>query len=205
MSVRFRLGYHTTVDVDKTPGEITLLLKQVAGGDAMATETLAEAVYAELRRIATRLMAHERSNHTLQPTQLAGEAFLNLIDQTERKWENRAHFFAVAAQAMRRILVDYSRRKRSSRRGGEWRRVELESTSVASSSRHEDILAIDEALERLQRIDARQSRIVELRYFGGLTETEVAKVLGISDRTVKREWLVARSWLYAELTEKPSK
>jgi RNA polymerase sigma factor (TIGR02999 family) len=183
-----------------TPGDVTLLLKRVAAGDPDAAERLAEAVYAELRRIATRLMVHERRDHTLQATAIAGEAYVNLVDQPERNWQNRAHFFAVAAQAMRRILVDYGRRKRSLKRGGALQRVDQLDASQDLSSSHEEILAVNEALDRLTEIDPRQSRIVELRYFGGLTEEETAEVLQISVRTVKRDWAVARAWLHAELT-----
>jgi RNA polymerase sigma-70 factor, ECF subfamily len=183
-----------------SPGEITILLRRVAAGDDLAGERLAEAVYKELRRIAGRLMTHERRNHTLQATALADEAYINLVEQRDRSWQNRAHFFAVAAQAMRRLLVDYGRRTRALKRGGMFDRVDLEAPNPELSSSHDEVLAVNEALERLSAIDARQGRIVELRYFGGLTEEETAEVLQISIRTVKRDWAVARSWLHAELT-----
>lgn len=181
-------------------GEITRLLKQVSSGDEAASERLAETVYAELRRIAARLMAHERPGHTLQPTALAGEAYLNLVDQHQRNWQNRAHFFAVAAQAMRRLLIDYARSARATKRGGLLRRVELDGTERRDADPYEDVLTVHDALERLTAIDSRQARIVELRYFGGLTEQETAAALDISVRTVKRDWAVARAWLYADLT-----
>ncbi|HUK18202.1 MAG TPA: sigma-70 family RNA polymerase sigma factor [Bryobacteraceae bacterium] len=189
--------------MEKSSGEITLLLKRVAAGDGRAGDKLAEAVYAELRRIAGRMMSWERAGHTLQPTAIADEAFLNLIDQPERNWQNRAHFFAVAAQAMRRILVDYSRQKRALKRGGALERVDPEKAELGTFSSPDDILAIDQALDRLSAIDPRQARIVELRYFAGLTEDETAQVLAVSPRTVKREWAFARAWLYGEMTKPP--
>jgi RNA polymerase sigma factor (TIGR02999 family) len=186
--------------MDPSPGEITVLLQKVAAGDQDATDRLAEAVYAELRRIAGRLMVNERRDHTLQATMIAGEAYVNLIEQRDRNWQNRAHFFAVAAQAMRRLLVDYGRQRRTQKRGGALQRIELDVAAVDASGAHEEILAVNEALDRLTAIDPRQARIVELRYFGGLTEEETAEVLQISTRTVKRDWTVARAWLFAELT-----
>ena len=195
---RVELRYHNPSHRMESPppGDITILLKRVAAGDELATERLAEAVYAELRRIAGRLMTRERRDHTLQATAIADEAYINLIDQPERNWQNRAHFFAVAAQAMRRLLVDYGRRTHALKRSGD--AADVPSAEVQSS--HDEVLAVNEALDRLSAIDARQARIVELRYFGGLTEEETAAVLQISTRTVKRDWAVARSWLYAELT-----
>jgi RNA polymerase sigma factor (TIGR02999 family) len=182
------------------PGEITVLLQRVASGDEDATNRLAEAVYAELRRIAGRLMVNERRDHTLQATVIAGEAYVNLVEQGGRNWQNRSHFFAVAAQAMRRLLVDYGRQRRTLKRGGALQRIDLDVAAVDPAGAHEEILAVNEALDRLAAIDARQARIVELRYFGGLTEDETAEVLQISTRTVKRDWTVARAWLYSELT-----
>jgi RNA polymerase sigma factor (TIGR02999 family) len=183
-------------------GEITVLLQQVAGGDRVAADRLAEAVYAELRRIARRLMAHERRDHTLQPTVIAGEAYVNLVEQRDRNWQNRAQFFAVASQAMRRLLVDYGRRRRALKRGAPLQRIESDVPGDDLSEAYDEMLAISEALDRLNAIDPRQVRIVELRYFGGLTEEETAEVLGISTRTVKRDWTVARSWLHAELSRR---
>ncbi len=184
-------------------GDITLLLQQVASGDSRATEQLAEAVYAELRRIAGALMAHERRDHTLQPTVIAGEAYLNLVEQRDRNWQNRAHFFAVAAQAMRRLLVDYGRRRQTQKRGaGVVAHIESDPPAADAGRSFEELLAVNEVLDRLGAIDPRQARIVELRYFGGLTEEETAEILKISTRTVKRDWTVARAWLYAELTRR---
>jgi len=186
-------------------GDITQLLNRagVSGVESGAegSAKVVERLYAELRRIATNLMAGERKNHTLQPTAVATEAYLQLVDQHNRNWQNRAHFFAAAAQAMRHILVDYGRQKRCMKRGGAFQRVDLDQAADIGIAPDDDVLALDEALLRLERFDSRQSRIVELRYFGGLTEEETAEVLNISLRTVKREWAVARLWLYAELTQ----
>ena len=146
-------------------------------------------------------MGHERRDHTLQATIIAGEAYVNLVEQRDRSWQNRSHFFAVAAQAMRRLLVDYGRQKRTLKRGGSLERIDLDVAAVDPLAPHEEILAVNEALDRLAAIDPRQARIVELRYFGGLTEEETAEVLQVSTRTVKRDWTVARAWLYAELTK----
>jgi RNA polymerase sigma-70 factor (ECF subfamily) len=183
-------------------GDITLLLQRVASGDPQATDRLADAVYAELRRIAGALMAHERRDHTLQPTVIASEAYLNLVEQRDRNWQNRAHFFAVAAQAMRRLLVDYGRRRQTQKRGGGVERVDIDPPAADTARPFEELLAVNEVLDRLGAIDPRQARIVELRYFGGLTEEETAEVLKVSTRTVKRDWTVARAWLYAELTRR---
>jgi RNA polymerase sigma factor (TIGR02999 family) len=189
--------------VEPGSGDITLLLQQAASGDSRATERLADAVYAELRRIAGALMARERRDHTLQPTVIAGEAYLNLVEQRDRNWQNRAHFFAVAAQAMRRLLVDYGRRRQTQKRGaGAVGHVDVDPPAADSARPFEELLAVNEVLDRLGAIDPRQARIVELRYFGGLTEEETAEVLKISTRTVKRDWTVARAWLYAELTRR---
>jgi RNA polymerase sigma-70 factor (ECF subfamily) len=190
------------MSLDSGPrGEITLLLQQVASGDSGATERLADAVYTELRKIAGRLMAHERRDHTLPPTAIADEAYLNLVEQRDRTWQNRAHFFAVAAQAMRRLLVDYGRRRYTLKRGGAPQRVDVDVPN-SDSGTLDELLAVNEALDRLSVIDARQARIVELRYFGGLTEDETAEMLQISTRTVKRDWTVAKAWLHAELTRR---
>jgi len=183
-------------------GPITVLLQQVAAGNREATERLADEVYAELRRIARRLMAHERRDHTLQPTVLADEAYVNLVEQRDRNWQNRAQFFAVASQAMRRLLVDYGRRRHALKRGGPTQQIDDDVAGADQSAAYDEMLAISEALDRLNAIDPRQVRIVELRYFGGLTEEETAEVLGISTRTVKRDWTVARAWLHAELSRR---
>jgi RNA polymerase sigma-70 factor, ECF subfamily len=184
-------------------GEITLLLNRVSAGEREEYNRLAELVYAELRKIASHVMVSERRDRTLQPTMMATEAYLKLVDRGSHNWQNRAHFFAAAAQAMRRIMVDYGRKRRSLKRGGASRRVELDEAVNVALDSHENVLALDEALTRLEAIDKRQSQIVELRYFSGLTEEETAAALGVGLRTVKREWSVARAWLYAELTRGP--
>jgi RNA polymerase sigma-70 factor (ECF subfamily) len=184
-------------------GDITILLNRVSAGDQQEYNRLAELVYQELRRIAGNVMLGERGDPTLQPTMIAADAYLKLVDRHSRNWQNRAHFFAAAAQAMRRILVDHSRGRRSLKRGGASQQVDLEDAAAITVDNHEEVLALDEALTRLEAIDKRQSQIVELRYFSGLTEEETAAAMGISLRTVKREWSVARLWLHAEL-KRPS-
>jgi RNA polymerase sigma factor (TIGR02999 family) len=180
-------------------GNITQLLNRAGVEGADSTDAV-ELLYAELRRIAAGVMASERRDHTLQPTAIATEAYLQLVDRHKQDWQSRAHFFAAAAQAMRHILVDYGRKKRSRKRGGGYERVNLDEAANVGIAPDDDVLALDDAMKRLERIDPRQSRIVELRYFGGLTEEETAEVMNISLRTIKREWAVARAWLYAELT-----
>lgn len=180
--------------------DITQLLNRAGVGDADSDRAV-ELLYNELRRIAAGIMASERKDHTLQPTAVATEAYIQLVDQRNRNWQNRAHFFAAAAQAMRHILVDYGRKKHAQKRGRSFQRVDLDQAAAVGIAPDDDVLALDNALHRLAKFDPRQSRIVELRYFGGLTEEETAEVLNISLRTVKREWAVARVWLYAELTQ----
>jgi RNA polymerase sigma factor (TIGR02999 family) len=182
------------------PGEITLLLNRVSAGEQDEYNRLAELVYTELRKIASHVMVSESRDQTLQPTMIATEAYLKLVDHGSHNWQNRAHFFAAAAQAMRRIMVDYGRKRRSLKRGGTSRRVQMGEAENVVIDSHEDVLALDEALTRLEKLDKRQSQIVEMRYFSGLTEEETAAAMGIGLRTVKREWAVARAWLHAELT-----
>ncbi|MDR3702040.1 MAG: sigma-70 family RNA polymerase sigma factor [Candidatus Sulfopaludibacter sp.] len=184
-----------------TGGDITKMLNRSGVGGGQGVEDVIAMLHSELRRIAARLMASERRDHTLQPTIIADEAYLQLVDQHNRNWRNRAHFFAAAAQTMRHILVDYGRRRRSQKRGGRFQRVDLDQAERIGIAPDDDVLALDEALKRLEHIDPRQSRIVELRYFGGLTEEETAEVMNTSPRTIKREWAFARAWLYAELTQ----
>jgi RNA polymerase sigma factor (TIGR02999 family) len=179
--------------------EITQLLANARAGDQHAHSELADAVYGELHRIAARLMSRERADHTLQPTALVHEAYMALVGQQEKNWENRAHFFAVAAQCMRRILVDHARRVNAQRRGGGRRKIELDDGLAITDSDSAELLAIDEALERLMKTDPRMGRVVELRFFAGMTEEEIARVLNVNARTVKRDWSFARTWLHAEL------
>jgi RNA polymerase sigma factor (TIGR02999 family) len=157
-------------------------------------------VYNELRRLADHYLRQERQDHTLQPTALVHEAYLKLIDQTRVDWQNRAHFFGVAAQVMRRILVDHARRHRASKRGGFQQKLTLDEAIDYSQSRDVDLVALDDALNALARLDARQSRIVELRFFGGLTIEETAEALDISPATVKVDWSMAKAWLRREIS-----
>jgi len=183
--------------------DVTLLLNKLAAGDQKAASELVPLVYEELRRLAARHLAHERSDHTLQTTALVHEAYVKLAGQKDAKWQNRAQFFGVASQAMRRILVDYARTKQRIRRGGKQQKVSLDDVSLVSSERTEEVLAVHESLSRLEALDARQARIVELRYFGGLTVEEIAEVVGISAKTVMRELNVAKAWLYGDLRDRP--
>jgi RNA polymerase sigma factor (TIGR02999 family) len=177
---------------------ITDLLLQLRHGDPTAMERLYALVYEELRRIAHRQLRGERPDHTLGTTGLVHETYLKLIDQTRVEWRDRAHFYRVASWAMRRILVDYARRYGALRRGGGLRRVPLDEES-ALLEREESLLALDEALERLAAVSKRLSQVVECRYFGGLTEAETAEALGVTTRTVQRDWAKARGWLHLEL------
>jgi RNA polymerase sigma factor (TIGR02999 family) len=179
--------------------EVTELLQQWSNGRTEALDRLLPLIHAELRQLAASYMRRERPDHTLQATALVNEAFLKLVDQRAVRWQNRAHFFGIAAQAMRRILVDHARAHASHKRGSGQRPVPLEEAAEAGQMTSTDLLALDEALTRLASLDPRQSRIVELRFFGGLTMDETAEALQISPATVGREWTVARAWLYSEL------
>ena len=178
--------------------DVTQLLLAWSDGEPSAGEALIEAVYGDLRRMARGYLRHERSDHLLPPTALVHEAYLKLVDQRRVRWENRAQFFAIAARVMRRILVDHARARASVKRGGATR-VTLSHTDARFDPPNIDILALDVALEKLAAIDSRQSEMVELRFFGGLTVDEAATVLGIAPITVKRDWALARTWLYREL------
>jgi RNA polymerase sigma factor (TIGR02999 family) len=186
------------------PEAITEALGALRNGAPDAMDRLAPLVYERLRRIAHRQLRAEPVGHTLSTTALVHEAYLRLVDQTRAEWQDRGHFFAVASGAMRRILVDYARRYRAARRGGgedgaPVRPISLDDTEIPVDERAEALVALDEALERLGEFDARQARVVECRFFGGLTEEETAAALGISQRTVAREWVTARGWLFQEL------
>ncbi len=178
---------------------VTRLLRNWSYGDENAANELFPIVYDELRRLARRYMRDERPGHTLQTTALIHEAYLRLVDQRSTQWQNRAQFFAVAAQMMRRILVDYARRRAYQKRGGACSNLPLEENAVVAPERGHEIVALDSALERLAGIDARKARVVELRYFGGLEVQEIADVLGISAVTVTRDWKMAKAWLHQEL------
>ena len=184
-----------------SPGNFTTLLGQLASGDDAASAALFTMVYDELRRLATGVLRHERPGHTLQPTALVHEAYLRLSDQDHARWENRAHFLAVAARAMRRILVDHARSRNAEKRGSGAAHVALEDVhfSPAQPVGDLDLLVLDEALERLAALDPRQARVVELRFFGGLSIEETAAAVTASPRTVKRDWQLARAWLKREM------
>ena len=180
--------------------EVTGLLQAWSGGDQAALEKLMPLVYAELHRLAKRYMGHEHAGHSLQTSALVNEAYLRLVDAHGVRWQNRAHFFAVSAQIMRRILVDFARTRQNLKRGGGALQVTLDEGLVVSSKGGADLLALDEALEKLAILNPRQSRVVELRYFGGLKEEEAAEALNVSSRTVRHDWSLARAWLYRELS-----
>ena len=182
-----------------SPADVTSLLQQLADGDQDAAAKLVPLVYEELRRIALRRLRHERPNHTLQATALVHEAYMKLVVQANAKWQNRAQFFAVASQAMRRILVDYARTQQRIRRGGRQQKVSLDDVLLVSRERTDELLAVHECLSQLEKLDARQSRIVELSFFGGLSIKEIAEVLGMSTKTVTRDWLTARAWLQRQM------
>jgi RNA polymerase sigma factor (TIGR02999 family) len=183
-----------------TASDLTALLKAWGSGDLAARDQLMPVVYEELRRRARAYLRREQVGHTLQPTALVHEAYLRLITQDRAAWENRAQFYGVAAQMMRRILVDHAKRQRRGKRLGGAVRVPLDDRVGAARPPECDLLLLDQALDELAAIDSRQGQIVELRYFGGLSESEVAEVLAISRSTVTREWLIARGWLYRRVT-----
>ena len=187
----------------KKSTEITRMLREWSGGKQEALDALLPLVYAELHRQAARYLRRERAGHTLQTTALIHETYLKLIDQREVNWQNRAHFFGIAAQAMRRILVDYARAKHREKRGGAGEDLPLEAAELAVSGEEKsiDLVALDEALTRLAEMDERQARIVELRYFSGLSVEETAEVLHISPATVKNDWRTAKAWLYQQITK----
>ncbi|HEX3248779.1 MAG TPA: sigma-70 family RNA polymerase sigma factor [Pyrinomonadaceae bacterium] len=188
-----------------SPNEITEQLIAWSKGDTAALEKLIASVYQELRRMADNYLRGEDSGHSLQPTALVHEAYLRLIDQTKVEWHNRAHFFGVAAQMMRRILIDHAKAKHRLKRGGTAIRVMLDENANFTHERAAELIALDEALQTLAVMDQRKSRIVELRYFGGLSVEETAQVLGVSDKTVMRDWNLAKAWLYRELTHESQK
>jgi RNA polymerase sigma factor (TIGR02999 family) len=187
--------------VTSSPGEITQLLKQLGTGNREAEARLVPLVYEELRRLAAHRMRAERRDHTLQPTALVHEAYLKLIEQRRVNWQSRSHFYCLAARMMRRVLVDHAREMKASKRDG-GQKIPLEPSLTYAEEKPRELLALDEALGRLAGRDPRQAQIVELRFFSGRSEEEIAAILGISTRTVKRDWRVARAWLYAELSKK---
>ena len=183
-----------------TREDVTELLAEAKDGGKDALDRLLVAVYAELRRIARNQMRREREGHTLQPTALVHEAFLRLVDQDRATWQNRGQFFGVAAQLMRRMLVDYARRRRAAKRAIPITLDEALWERCSATVPNEEILAVDQALDRLAQLDARQASVVELRYFGGLSVKETAEVLGVAERTVKLDWAMAKGWMKSHLS-----
>ncbi|MGE0886590.1 MAG: sigma-70 family RNA polymerase sigma factor [Blastocatellales bacterium] len=185
-----------------TSHEVTQLLMDWSNGDQAALDQLMPLVYGELRQIARRYMARQNPGHTLQTTALINEAYLKLVNQQDKHFQNRAHFFGVAAQAMRHILVDYARSKQYGKRGGGVPVVALDEAMTVSEERAAELVALDDALKQLAKVDERKCRVVELRYFGGLSVTETAQVLNVSEITIIRDWNMAKSWLHRELSNR---
>ena len=185
--------------MENARGDVTLLLGQLSQGKEEASEKLIPLVYSELRKLAGAYMRREPSDHTLQPTALVHEAYLKLVEQRSVNWQSRSHFFGIAAQLMRRILVDHARGHMRDKRGGGAIPVPLDEALVFAPEQSSELVKLDESLERLAKLDPRQSKIVELRFFGGLTVEQTAEVLGISPKTVKRDWAVAKAWLHGDL------
>ena len=183
-----------------TTAKVTQLLLELTGGSRSAVDELLPLVYKEMKRVAGAQLRNERPGHTLQATALVHEAYLKLVDQREVSWQNRAHFMGVATQVMRRILLDYAKARQREKRGGGVRPVDLDEALVVSEDRASDLIVIDEALTRLEQMDPRQAKVVELRFFGGLSVEETAVAMEISAPTVKREWAMARAWLHRELS-----
>ena len=184
-----------------SPHEVTQLLVDWSNGDQAALDRLMPLVDQELHRLAHHYMRQENAGHTLQTTALVNEAYLRLVEQNHMHWKNRTHFFALSAQLMRRILVDHARKRKYAKRGGDAHKVSLDEVMAVSPERGADLLALDDALERLAAIDARKSKVVEMRFFGGLSVEETAEALGVSPLTVKRDWKMAKAWLYNSLNE----
>jgi len=189
--------------MESSSHHVTQLLRAWGDGDAGAFEQLVPLVYGELHRLARRYMAQERPGHTLQTTALVNEAYLRLVDSTHASWQNRTQFFAICAQVMRRILVDWARARQAAKRGGEAHPLELEEALVVSDKPGENLVALDDALRELAALDPRKSRVVELRFFGGLSVEESAEVLDVSVETVMRDWKFAKTWLRRELSKEP--
>jgi RNA polymerase sigma factor (TIGR02999 family) len=179
--------------------DVTHILKAIESGDRKAAEELLPLVYQELRKLAVHRMSHEPPGNTLQPTALVHEAWLRLVASDQQTWQNRAHFFAAAAEAMRRILIESARRKRALRHGGNQQRLDIDELEIAAPTPNDELLAISDALERFSTLDEPKAKLVKLRYFGGLTIEEAAPILGISRATAKRWWNYARAWLYQQV------
>lgn len=184
--------------------QVTQILHDWSGGDREAPERLMPLVYDEMRRIARAFISRERQGHTLQPTALVNEAYLRLVDQNSVSWQSRAHFYSVAASMMRRVLIDHARTRATEKRGGGAVRLSIEDVQIPVEERAANFVAMDEALERLSQFNERGRKIVEMRFYAGMSEEEIAEVLGVSTRTVLRDWKAARVWLFRELSENPS-
>ncbi len=182
-----------------SPEDLTGLLNDWSNGDQDALNRLMPLVYDELHRLASSYLRHERVGHTLQTTALVHEAYLKLVDQKKANWQSRVQFFAAAAKVMRHVLVDYARSRQAAKRGGAYCRFSLDEAAISSQEKDADLLSLNEALNNLSEIDPQQSRVVELRVFGGLTVEDTAEALGISPRTVKREWSMAKAWLHQQI------
>ncbi|MBT8485283.1 MAG: sigma-70 family RNA polymerase sigma factor [Phycisphaerae bacterium] len=183
-----------------SPERLTALLSDMSAGDRGACDALLDAVYQRLRSLAERKLDRERAGHTLQPTALVHEAYMKLVDQKKVNWQGRTHFYAIAAQAMHRVLIDHARQKKREKRGGDWRRVTLDDAFDLQGQSPIDFLALQEALEKMERLDPRQARVVELRLFGGLSAEEASELLEVSSRTVERDWKMGQAWLRRELS-----
>jgi RNA polymerase sigma-70 factor, ECF subfamily len=181
--------------------DVTLILKEWSNGDPNAAERLMPFVYNELRRLARSFLAGERHEHTLQPTALVNEAYLRLVDQTRVNWQNRTHFYSIAASMMRRVLIDHARGHATEKRGGGAVHLSIDDLQLPIEQRAASLLALDEALDKLGQFDERKCKVVEMRFFGGLADEEIAQILDVTTRTVLRDWKTARLWLYRELTE----
>jgi RNA polymerase sigma factor (TIGR02999 family) len=188
-----------------SPQQVTQLLVNWSNGDQAARDRLMPLVYDELHRLAHQYMKRESPGHTLQTSALVNEAFVKLVDQTNVRWQNRSHFFGIAAQLMRRILVDHARSRQTAKRGGGARPVSFDDALLVSDERSAEVVAVHEALERLAVFDSRKAQIVELRFFGGLSIDETAKVLGVSPGTVMRDWTLAKAWLHKEISAEAAK
>lgn len=194
-----QLNEHSAVTLSQN--QVTQLLLDWSNGDKAALDKLVPVVYQELRRLAAYYMRRERPGHTLQTSALVNEAYMRLVDYSQMRWQSRAHFFAIAAQAMRRILVEHARKRHFAKRGGGAVKVSFDEAAIVSQEQASDLVALDDALTSLEVMDERKARIVELRYIGGLSIEETAEVLAISPATVQREWRAAKAWLYREIKE----
>jgi RNA polymerase sigma-70 factor (ECF subfamily) len=199
LDLGFKSSRHAGEVMAASRHQVTELLRQWKSGDEEALDKLTPLIYDELHRLAHQFISRERTGHTLQTTALVNEAYLRLVEQNDVDWESRAHFFAVSAQVMRHILVDYARQHAAAKRGGQIQRVTLDGEVIVSRERAAELVALDEAMQALHEIYPRRSKVVELRYFGGLNNKEASQVLKVSEATIERDWRFAKAWLYREL------